>query len=313
MRHWTLPEALIYGRGNERPFLCPVHGDSRPSASVNMIKKVWYCYTCGARGGLSGENALIEPDYEQMMQWIQEKLEEGRVYPESWLTRWTAGDVHPYWLQRVGADAARHFRLGFDPETESVTYPLRDSGGDVLGVVRRRLDPDGPKYLYPKGVDISRYLFNYSPEHRKVVVLVEGALDAIAFWNVGITAFAVYGSQLSAAQINLVERVDPDFIVTGYDRDDAGFKAHVATERAFRHRMVGRLVWPLSWGKDVDEIGPDHLRDVVRRLALPDLSCVESPTCTSPASTRNDSVGSVTPFSRSTSTPRRLTILRDSA
>ena len=91
----TLTEAVSRGHGTERPFLCPVHTDSRPSASLNMHKKVWYCYTCGARGSLTGEAALVEPDYEEMRRWLMEKLEEKRVYPEAWLSRWGAGPVHP--------------------------------------------------------------------------------------------------------------------------------------------------------------------------------------------------------------------------
>jgi hypothetical protein len=280
MRHYTLPEAILYGHGTERPFLCPVHGDSRPSASVNIIKKKWVCYTCGAHGGLTGEYALIEPDAEQMKIWFASKLEESRVYPESWLDRWDAVGVHPYWKKRVGERAAVHFRLGYDPDTESVTYPLRGPAG-VLGVVRRALhrEEGQPKYRYPRGIDVGRLLFNYSPECRRSVVLVEGALDAIALWNVGVPALAIYGSRLSVDQVALIDKIDPEVVYTAYDNDDAGFKAHCDTERAFKHRLVDRITWPRSWGKDVDEIGPERLRKIVSSLVSADLSCVESQSC----------------------------------
>lgn len=312
MRHWTLQEALLYGKGPERPFLCPVHGDSRPSASVNVVKQMWYCYTCGAHGGLTGEDALIEPDYEVMKTWFMEKMEEDRVYPEAWLDRWDAGAVHPYWAGRVGVRAAQHHRLGYDAERDACTYPLRSEGGAVLGVVRRNLSDDGPKYLYPKGLDIGQYLFNYSPVHRKHVILCEGALDAIAFWNAGFTAFAIYGSRLSDVQVRLIDRIDPDLVITAYDNDDAGFRAHCDTERAFKHRMVARLTWGRAWGKDVDEIGLDRLKKITERLVLPDLSCVESTTCESPESTKTRSALRIL-SSRSSSTPRRLSILRSVA
>lgn len=306
MRVHTLAEAMTYGRGTERPFLCPVHGDSRPSASVNMIKKVWYCYSCGAHGGLTGEYALIEPDAEELKRWFAELMEVNRVYPEAWLSRYDAGEVHPYWRERVGSAAARHFRLGFDPgderTPESVTYPLRGVAEGVLGVVRRPLARgDGPKYLYPRGVDVSRLLFNYTPVYRRAVVLVEGALDAIALWNVGVPAFAIYGSRLSEQQVRLIDRVDPEIIYTAYDLDEAGWRAHRDTERAFKHRLVSRLVWPLVWGKDVDEIGPEKLAQVVSQLVSQDMSCVESPSCASSPARRTSSVSS--------SKPRRLVIV----
>lgn len=298
--HFTLSDALARGHGTERSFLCPVHEDSRPSASLNVIKQVWYCYTCGAHGSLTGEDALIEPDYNQLKRWLSDKLEENRVYPEAWLARWTAGPVHPYWLGRVGSAAAAHFKLGFDPERNAGTYPLRDEGNAVLGVVRRSLDrsDDGPRYHYPRGVDVGRLLFNYSPRARRDVVLVEGALDAIALWNAGVDAFAIYGSKLSPEQVRLIDRVDPDRIYTCYDNDDAGYKAYKMTEDAFRHRLVSRVTWPASWGKDVDEIGLKHVRQVVPEHLQSDLACV-----------RSSSWNSKTP-STTTSTPRRMRIVR---
>lgn len=280
-RHWTLAEALAYGRGVERPFLCPVHGDSRPSASVNVAKKKWYCYTCGARGGLTGEHALVEPDYEALRCWFDEKMAAVKTYPETWLARWDAGGVHPYWLRRTGEEAARHFRLGYDPDWDAVTYPLRNDAGEVLGVVRRPLSDDGARYRYPTGVDIGRLLFNYTPEHRKYVVLVEGALDAVALWNVGVHAMAIYGAHMSAEQVALIDRIDPMFVYTCFDNDDAGFNAHREVHSLFRHRFVHRLTWPRSWGKDIDELSIERRKRVVSVLAQTDQRSIDSTVCRS--------------------------------
>jgi DNA primase len=267
MRALTLAEALRFGRGVERPFLCPEHGDSRPSASVNIIKKQWYCYTCHAHGGLGGEALLAEPDYHTMKLWLDNKIDEGQIYPESWLSRYDAGPVHPYWVDRVGEAAARGFRLGYDSGTAAYTYPLRDPRGRVLGIVQRSSGGEGPKYKYPQGVDVGRLLFNYTPDQRDAVVLVEGALDAIALWNVGVDAFAIYGSRLSVEQVRLIDRIDPERIYTAYDMDDAGWEAYRMTERSFKHRLVTRLTWPKAWGKDIDEIGEIRRRKVVDDLA----------------------------------------------
>lgn len=281
MRALTLSEALSYGKGTERAFLCPVHDDSRPSASVNVVKKKWYCYTCGAHGGLTGEALLAEPDYLLLKRDLEERMEaEDRVYTESWLARYDAGPVHPYWVERFDEPTARRFRLGYDSDADAVTYPLRSPSGEVLGVVRRPLgQSDGPKYLYPRGIDISRLLFNYTPDARRCVVLVEGALDAVALSLVGVHAFAVYGSRLSRDQVRLIDRLDPEQVYTCFDADDAGGLAHVAAERAFKHRAVGRLRWPPSWGKDIDEVSLENRRRVVRRLLLDGLGCVECDTC----------------------------------
>lgn len=296
-RAWTLAEALQYGRGTERPMLCPVHGDTRPSASVNVNKKVWVCYTCGAHGKLTGDALLMEPDYYVLARELEDSLQ-AKIYPESWLNQFDAGPVHPYWLERFDEHTARAFRLGFDRGRDSVTYPFRDESGRVLGVVRRPLvSGDGPKYLYPRGVDVGSHLFGYRQSARKAVVLVEGALDAVALWRIGIDAWALYGSRLSEAQYQLIERVDPVYIFTAFDNDDAGYGAGRAVERAYPHRGVARLTWPRSWGKDVDEIGRDHVRTVFAELLNRGLSCVECETCESPATSGTSGRVSSTPTS----------------
>jgi DNA primase len=310
-RAYTLSEVLVRGRGTERPFLCPVHGDSRPSASVNMIKKKWYCYTCGAHGGLTGDALLMEPDYEAMARHLEDQMEaEGRTYSESWLNVFDAGPVHPYWLDRFDEATARNFRLGYDVDTESVTYPLRDQQGSVLGVVRRPLVTLDRKYNYPSGVDISRYLFNFTPGARRVIVLVEGAMDAIACAMSGIEAWAIYGSRLSKAQVALIDRADPMFIWTAFDADDAGWSAHQQVERAFPHRAVVRATWPRSWGKDVDEIGDENRRKVFSDLLNVDSECgVVSASCRSHQQTSTK----YPTTSSSTSKPGTMRIVRKSA
>ena len=92
-----------------------------------MIKKVWYCYTCHAHGDLTGEARLSEPNYAVMKHWMDKKLAEGHVYPESWLSRWDAGPVHPYWAGSVGGAAATTSAWASILNMGPVTYPLRDS------------------------------------------------------------------------------------------------------------------------------------------------------------------------------------------
>lgn len=314
MRALTLSEALVQGTGIERECLCPVHADTHPSAYVNVLKKVWYCMSCHASGTLSGKDLLIEPDY---LAWAEEIRAEAaqRVYSESWLNQFDSSDPHDYWLDRVGASAVREFRLGYDRERDAGTYPFRDVAGRVLGVVRRHLSPDwdGPKYLYPKGVDVSQHLFGRDVRHsRRTVVLVEGALDAIAWWRSGVDAIAIYGSRFSPAQRLLVERMDPEFVVTSFDLDEAGWKAHRMVEESFPHRMVTRLTWPTAWGKDVDEIGHEGRMNAVRGLLTSGIVHVESELCESPEPKTN---GPAREQSSSTSTRRlgKMRIVRAAA
>lgn len=249
--------ALTHGTGVERMFLCPVHGDNNPSASVNVLKGVWICYSCGAKGTL--DSVITDPNVamdalDELVKSMAEELDPV-YYTESWLNQFDSGPVHAYWISRFGYAAVKHFRLGFDPGRGAVTYPLRSPGGRVLGVVRRRLDHDGgPKYLYPPGVNVSDLLFNYSADARPVVYLVEGALDAVACWEAGVEAFAVYGARISERQLALLDRTGALDVVCVFDQDEAGESAYAQVKEMAKGKFVHRMSWDRALGKDIAEL-----------------------------------------------------------
>lgn len=263
----TLEYVLSHGRGNERMFICPVHQDHKPSASVNLAKGVWYCYTCHAKGKVVG--GPIEVPLDELLDELDELLgAETRVYPETWLSVFDSGPVHPYWLGRFTPEAARHFRLGYDFSRNAGTYPLRNAAGEVLGVVRRNLDDIGPKYRYPSGVTITDHLFNYSPAHRNEITLVEGALDVVAAWEAGVEAMAIYGSQLSKAQIALIDKIAPDQINLCFDQDKAGRECAQTAYGMLRHYEPVTVTWSDRLGKDLGELTIDERRNILQPLAL---------------------------------------------
>ena len=248
----TLSEVLTHGYGVERSFLCPVHGDTNPSASVNTIKNVWVCYTCGAHGKLDGEDLLGEIDYEAVRRHVRKQATNTEPLPESWL-RIYEGD-HEYWRSRgFSPETIAYYRLGYDYEHDCAVYPLRGTNGDVLGVVRRF--PRGPnKYKYPYGVDVSSLLFDYHRLDSAVLVLTEGATDAVAAHEVGVQASAVYGSRFSRAQAALVRRLDPKGILCAFDQDRAGYSAYQEVLYRLPEYPVARAVWSPGDGKDLNEL-----------------------------------------------------------
>ena len=148
----TLAEALAFGQGIERPFLCPSHEDTNASASVNVALGVWYCFTCQAHGTLDDH----VPTIEEALSVLSGKAKP-RVYAEAWLDIFDAYQPSPYWAKRYGADLASDFRCGTHPVTGNPTYPLRGPDGLPRGVVQRQ--EGDPKYLYPAGVRISDTFF----------------------------------------------------------------------------------------------------------------------------------------------------------
>lgn len=59
----------------EKSILCPVHDDSRKSASVNSEKGVWVCYACSAGGsGIQIIMAREHLTYPEARSWAEKNI-----------------------------------------------------------------------------------------------------------------------------------------------------------------------------------------------------------------------------------------------
>lgn len=256
--------------GDEMLVPCPHpdHEDTNPSASINVRKRVWVCYSCGQGGTLEtllGDRIADERVEDMLADLSAELVDSGRAdtHPESWLDQFDAAGVHPYWRSRGLSEAVcAKFRLGYDFDTGKATYPLRSPSGAVLGVVERALGDERPKYKYPKDVNVTETLFAYHFVRQGVrdVVLVEGALDAIAMWDVGIPAVAQMGSRLARAQIDLLRALGLRTLTFAYDQDHAGREA---LERAITNPLLNfcalRIMsWDPRAGKDPLDLPPEQ-------------------------------------------------------
>ncbi|CAB4194584.1 Bacterial DnaG primase, TOPRIM domain [uncultured Caudovirales phage] len=242
MQKITLQEALTTGRGTERSFCCPVHDDSNASASVNVVKGVWYCYACHAKG--TTEDHVPSP--EDVIRVLAGEVPP-RTYPETWLDLFDAREPSPYWSQRFGEEVASKHRCGTHFETGVPTYPIRYPNGDLVGVVTRQTEGKS-KYLYPSGIRTSGAFYGeYKPSN--VFVLVEGAADVMAIDQSGIpdgwTILGCFGSGLHMPQIQLIADYAPKVVIAAFDNDSAGYGA---IERAKHQLLDIAPVLSHSWG-----------------------------------------------------------------
>jgi DNA primase len=266
--------------GDEMLVPCPHpdHEDHNPSASINVRKRLWVCYACGRGGSLEKllGDRIADERVEDMLTDLARSLQEPTArssYPEGWLDQYDAAGVHPYWLGRGLSEAVCiKFRLGYDFESGRVTYPLRTPSGDVLGVVGRATGAQLPRYQYPAHAPISETLFGYYLVRHGVrdVVLVEGALDAIAMWDVGVPSVAQMGARLSRRQIDLLRALGLRTLTLAYDQDQAGREA---VERALTNRLLNfcpirLMTWDPELGKDPLDLTRDQRLDAYQRAEL---------------------------------------------
>ena len=246
----TLDEAVAYGQGIERPFRCHVHEDSNASASVNVVKGVWFCHSCHASGTVDGKTTPKVSDLQSML----EPDESCRVYPDAYLELF---EEPVYWRTRFTNWVCHAMGLGQDPFTSDATFPVHTPGGLLAGVGRRHLTEDKhSRYLYPKRWSASMTLFGTGGRYPAlpVLVLVEGAADATACWEVGAPGLAVYGSGVHLPQRDLLVRYNPKLILAGFDMDAAGERATTSAFKTLgRIAPIVRVQWP---AKDPGECKP---------------------------------------------------------
>lgn len=167
---------------------------------------------------------------------------------ESWLSatrlNWIGGDLEPYQRYIVERGLEREtlwsYDVGYDYLSDRLTIPVRDLDGELYGIKGRDWSGrHGAKYLvlgdsasmiargslcygfgtYPK----NKVVFGlHRARHIRQAVLVEGELDAIALWQMGVQRPLATGTaQMSARQVQLL--VDEcEEVVVLYDRDEAG-------------------------------------------------------------------------------------------
>lgn len=236
----TLGDALLSGQGVERPFMCEVGSHSHETASVNVLKGLWVCYSCHA-SGVVDSNRVPTPD--ELLSFLQPEVAV-REYAQSWLATFGAGG---YWADRFPLWLCWYLGLGEDPWTGEGTYPVHTPGGRLAGVGRRQLSGVGPKYRYPYGWAASRSLFGTRGRfglHHDVLLVGEGAADACAGWEVGCPSVAAYGSALNAPQVDLIKRATPRLVLLGQDADEAGeLGAELSLTQLADHCEVVRVQW----------------------------------------------------------------------
>lgn len=280
----TLQEAIELGQGIERPFRCPdpEHDDKNASASVNVLKGVWFCYACNARGAVDAKKAPSLDLLAQMM----EPEKTCRIYPESYLD--TFG--YPgYWLSRFPDWLCWYAGLGEDPVTGHGTFPVRTPEGRLAGIGRRITDAEVAKakeedgnpsrYKYPYRWSASRTLGRTLSSGGNLLVLVEGYADAVALAEQGIPAACVYGSALHYPQVEFVLRAKPKLVILGMDSDPAGEKGAAQSMQSLSRFTgdIARVTWPM---KDPGEcsklqrlqtvrgvVGDEYLEDWMKAVA----------------------------------------------
>ena len=166
----------------------------------------------------------------------------------------------------------------YDTFINRIMIPIENLQGNVVGFTGRiyNAEEDTAKYLNTKETKIFKkgsILFNYhnarnAIRETKVVVVVEGNMDAITLSSKGIkNVVALMGVAMSQVQIDTLKKLNVPIILM-LDNDAAGLDATLKNGELLRKAGIDTRVVRLSGAKDPDEYirakGVDALKDNIK-------------------------------------------------
>lgn len=159
--------------------------------------------------------------------------------------------THPYHYKRKMTDEIINmFDLGYDKNTDCVTFPVWDEKGRCVFVARRSVN--GKFFNYPEDASKPVYALNKIPKDVTSVIVVESFFNALTLWTWGYYAVALLGLG-SEEQYEILRKSDIREFILCFDGDDAGRKA---TNNFIRNLGKDKFIKVITMieGKDVNDL-----------------------------------------------------------
>lgn len=267
---------------------CPYHSDGkerRPSAGIRKSDGVLHCFACGkvaslpevvshcfgyddfgaygwrwllkryaVVGGTMRKGVTIEvnprrPTPPESLGYVSdEELDRYRY-------------VHPYMYKRgLTDDVISMFDIGYDRDTDCITFPVRDISGNVLLVARRSVR--GKYFNYPVGSEKPLYglyeLARYG--EGSTVIVCESMLDALSFWGIGKSAVALNGVG-NELQFRQLRELPCRSLILATDMDAAGMRARKKIRQEVSNKLIYEYFFPQG-RKDANECTKEELKNL---------------------------------------------------
>lgn len=291
----------VNNTGSDLMCTCPFHGNGRehnPSLGVLLHEKVLggkkheagtaHCFTCGYTADLpqfiadllSLDNALAgfkwlvgKYNYSSRerdaidLNLYRGETEKASYMDEEEIQRYNrellnSEEASEYLHKRKLANwILEAYDLGFDPEDNTVLFPVRDLEGRVLFYKGRSIA--GKHFYNAKDVDKSSIVFGLwelingsfvwgTAENIKEVWITESEIDALSLISYGVPAVAIMGSHISEDQCRELERSPFRKYVLATDNDDAGRKGASQIKRLLIPK--GFRFTNLRWETDLKDV-----------------------------------------------------------
>lgn len=272
----------VKSSGDDIMIQCPYHGngqEKRPSAGIRKSDGIFHCFACGEIHTLAevvshcfdkdetgvfgwkwllknfgtvsvGERKDVQLDFGRADNFVhnndyvtEEELSRYRYY-------------HPYmYMRKLTDEIIECFDVGYDSNTNCITFPVRDVHGHTLFIARRSVNY---KYFnYPKGIEKPLYgLYELKQEARTIrideVIVCESMLDALTCWVYGKYAVALNGLG-NELQFKQLRDLPCRKLILATDNDKAGQNARRRIRDNVKNKIITEYVLPLG-KKDINDL-----------------------------------------------------------
>ena len=283
--------AKFIDSGNNIQTNCPFHKEGqerKPSFGINKKTGECHCFGCGWSGTLSemisncfgkddfgvyGNKWLIRnflsiavesrPDIDVDFCRRKKIMSETKKYiSEQELDSYRY--THPYMYKRKLTDEIIDlFDIGYDKNTECITFPNRDINGNCLFVARRSVktkffnypqDVEKPVYgLYECNI-CAKTIKNWFPDE---IIICESMIDALTCWVYGKYAVALNGTG-NENQFKTLRNMPNRKFILATDMDEAGLKARERIRQSLGNKIVTEYVWDINVAKDINDMNKEY-------------------------------------------------------
>lgn len=299
--------------GGDIMVCCPYHNDRKPSAGIRKSDGLFHCFACNEVHPLQelisycfnkqddilgkfGWNWLlknfatmqIEERKDVEIDYIRNNTGFDTLHTEhngdnidSMVNRYVSEEeldsyryIHPYmYKRRLTDEIIELFDIGFDKDSECITFPVRDINGNCLFIARRSVKtkffsyPQGvekPLYglyeLYKDGVTgikfSSTHILDYPIAFPKELIVCESMIDALTCWVYGKYAVALNGLG-NDLQFKQLRDLPCRKLILATDMDERGVNARQRIKKNIRNKIITEYVWDVNVAKDINDMEYD--------------------------------------------------------
>lgn len=280
--------------GSDFIIFCPYHNNTRtPAGEVSKESGLFFCFSCQQTAELQELiMKMTGRSYFESIRFIKSKEKETNIedlvnkklykpkefiqYDELLIKRLnnqalgSPRAMRYFEGRQITKKSVEKFSLGYSDKQDMVTIPVQSPDGMTIGFVARTID--GKEFKNTPGLPKSKVLFNlHRVKHSNRVYVVESSFDAIRLDQVGFSAVATLGANVSSSQIELLKKYFNEVCVVT-DNDDAGkTMGNKIVEKIGNRSRIIRLDKKYKdigdmLDSDIIELETDFKSDIIERL-----------------------------------------------